>query len=71
VDPGYRGRGIATALKAAALAGAADAGVDLAESRSANPALWRVNTKLGFTMHDAEVRLIRRLTIARQPPDCR
>jgi len=59
VDPRDRGRGVATALKAAALAWAARAGFVRAESRSANPALLRVNAKLGLEMHDAEVRLVR------------
>jgi GNAT superfamily N-acetyltransferase len=57
--PDYRGRGIATALKATALAAAARAGFEQAQSRSANPALLRVNTKLGFAIHEAEVRLAR------------
>jgi len=59
VDPGHRGRGVATALKAAALAWAARAGFMRAESRSANPALLRVNAKLGLEIQDAEVRLVR------------
>ena len=59
VDPGYRGRGIATALKATALAWATRTGFLRVESRSASPALQRVNAKLGFEIHDAEVRLVR------------
>jgi GNAT superfamily N-acetyltransferase len=60
VDPSYRGRGIATVLKATTLAWAARTGFLRVESRSASPALQRVNEKLGLGFQAAEVRLVRR-----------
>jgi GNAT superfamily N-acetyltransferase len=61
VRPEYRGRGVATALKVIALAHAQEQGWRTAVTRSASPAMIRVNEKLGFQRGRAEVRLVRRL----------
>jgi GNAT superfamily N-acetyltransferase len=61
VSPEYRGRGVATALKVLALTHARHQGWRTAATRSANPAMIRVNEKLGFQRGRAEVRLVRRL----------
>jgi GNAT superfamily N-acetyltransferase len=59
VRPEYRGRHIATALKVACLAAARQRGFGSAVTRSANPAMVRVNEKLGFQRGPVEVRLVR------------
>ena len=61
VRPEYRGRGVATALKALALTHARRNGWRTAVTRSASPAMIRVNEKLGFQRGRAEVRLVRKL----------
>ncbi|MGH9767222.1 MAG: GNAT family N-acetyltransferase, partial [Blastocatellia bacterium] len=61
VRPEYRGRGVATALKVLALTHARQQGWRTAATRSASPAMIRVNEKLGFQRGRAEVRLVRRL----------
>jgi GNAT superfamily N-acetyltransferase len=61
VRPEYRGRGVATALKVLALTHARQQGWRTAIAHSANPAMIRVNEKLGFQRGRAEVRLVRRL----------
>jgi mycothiol synthase len=61
VRPEYRGRGVATALKVLALTHARQQGWRTAVTRSASPAMIRVNEKLGFQRGRAEVRLVRRL----------
>jgi mycothiol synthase len=61
VRPEYRGRGVATALKVLALTHARQQGWRAACTRSASPAMIRVNEKLGFQRGRAEVRLVRRL----------
>src|SRR5262245_32663907 len=61
VRPEYRGRGVATALKVLALTHARQQGWRTVISRSANPAMIRVNEKFGFQRGRAEVRLVRRL----------
>jgi GNAT superfamily N-acetyltransferase len=61
VRPEYRGRGVATALKVLALTHARQQGWRTAVTRSASPAMIRVNEKLGFHRGRAEVRLVRRL----------
>ncbi|HEX8694113.1 MAG TPA: GNAT family N-acetyltransferase [Longimicrobium sp.] len=58
VHPAYRGRGLATALKYLGLAEARRQGYTVAVSQSANPAMVRVNEKLGFRRDRAEVRLV-------------
>jgi mycothiol synthase len=61
VRPEYRGRGVATALKTLALTHARQQGWRTAVTRSASPAMIRVNEKLGFQRGRAEVRLVRKL----------
>jgi GNAT superfamily N-acetyltransferase len=61
VRPEYRGRGVATALKVLALTHAQQQGWRAASTRSASPAMIRVNEKLGFQRGRAEVRLVRKL----------
>src|SRR5215468_4125768 len=61
VRPEYRGRGMATALKVLALTHARQQGWRTAVTRSASPAMIRVNEKLGFQRGRAEVRLVRKL----------
>jgi GNAT superfamily N-acetyltransferase len=61
VRPEYRGRGVATALKALALTHAQQQGWRTAVTRSASPAMIRVNERLGFQRGRAEVRLVRKL----------
>src|SRR5262249_28646970 len=61
VRPEYRGRGVATALKVLALTHAQRQGWGTAATRSASPAMSRVNEKTGFQRGRAEVRLVRRL----------
>lgn len=62
VDPEYRGLGVATYLKACDLKRLMDAGVSYFESSSANPAMLRVNEKLGYRLNGlAEIRLAKRL----------
>jgi len=60
VRPEYRGRGVATALKVLALIHAQRQGWRMAVTRSASPAMIRVNEKLGFSRGRAEVRLVRK-----------
>ena len=60
VRPEFRGRGLATALKVIALTHAQQQGWQTATTRSANPAMIRVNEKLGFQRGHAEVRLVRK-----------
>jgi mycothiol synthase len=61
VRPEYRCRGVATALKVLALTHARQQGWLTAVTRSASPAMIRVNEKLGFQRGRAEVRLVRKL----------
>jgi GNAT superfamily N-acetyltransferase len=64
VDPAFRGQGIATALKGQAVSSARDHGVATLSSNTGNPAMVRVNERLGFRLVSTEVRLVRTL----QPP---
>jgi GNAT superfamily N-acetyltransferase len=57
----YRNRHLATALKVCCLSYAKEHGYTVAMSRSANPAMIRVNENLGFERQKAEVRLLKRL----------
>jgi GNAT superfamily N-acetyltransferase len=58
VHPDYRGRGVATYMKALDLKRLIDDRVDYFESSSANPAMLKVNEKLGYRPNGlAEVRL--------------
>jgi GNAT superfamily N-acetyltransferase len=61
VRPEYSGRHIATVLKQACLAVARQRGYVTAVTRSANPAMVRVNEKVGFQRGAVEVRLVKPL----------
>lgn len=62
VHPDYRGLGLATYLKAYDLRRLIDAGIEYFESSSANPAMLRINHKLGYWFNGlAEIRLAKRL----------
>ncbi len=62
VDPRYRGRGIATYLKAYDIKRCVEAGHEYFESSSANPAMLRVNEKLGYRFNGlTEIRLLKYL----------
>jgi len=62
VHPGYRGRGVATYLKACDLKMQIAGGVKYIESSSANPAMIRVNQKLGYKLNGlTEIRLVKAL----------
>jgi GNAT superfamily N-acetyltransferase len=61
VRPALRGRGIATALKARAIIAARDSGLPTLFSTTGNPAMLKVNERLGFRVTTTEVRLVRRL----------
>jgi GNAT superfamily N-acetyltransferase len=62
VHPHYRGRGVATYLKAVAIQACIAAGQKYFESASANAAMHRVNEKLGYRFNAlTEIRLLKRL----------
>jgi GNAT superfamily N-acetyltransferase len=61
VRPALRGRGIATALKARVIAAARERGVMTLHSTSGNPAMLKVNERLGYRRTTTEIRLVRRL----------
>jgi GNAT superfamily N-acetyltransferase len=61
VRPALRGRGIATALKARAIAAARERGPARLYSTTGNPAMLKVNERLGYRITTTEVRLVRRL----------
>jgi GNAT superfamily N-acetyltransferase len=62
VHPRYRGRGIATYLKAYDLKRCIDDGQEHFESSSANPAMLKVNQRLGYKYNGlTEVRLVKYL----------
>lgn len=62
VHSNYRGRGIATYLKAYDIRKCIDDGQEYFESASANPAMIRVNEKLGYKLNGlTEVRLVKYL----------
>jgi GNAT superfamily N-acetyltransferase len=59
VHPAHRGRGVATALKARAVADAKRRGRRSVDSCTAQPAMLAVNEKLGYVRDRAEVRLLK------------
>ena len=60
VHPDYRGRGLATYLKAVNLHARIADGVPEIESATANPAMIRVNEKLGYRLNGlSEIRLVK------------
>ena len=61
VRPAERNRGVATALKVRAIARARERGERTMETATGNPAMVRVNEKLGFRHTSTEVRLVMRL----------
>ena len=61
VRPALRGRGIATALKIREVAAAQKRGVLTLEGATGNPAMLKVNERLGYRRTSTEVRLVRPL----------
>ena len=61
VDPAFRGQGIATALKLRAVSSARDFGLVTLHTSSGNPAMLRINQRLGFRSVSTEIRLVRTL----------
>jgi GNAT superfamily N-acetyltransferase len=61
VRPELRGRGIATAMKLRVIAAARESGVTTLRSSTGNPAMVKVNERLGYSRTTTEVRLVRRL----------
>jgi GNAT superfamily N-acetyltransferase len=61
VRPDFRGQGIATALKVRAITDARDRGVTTVRTLTGNPAMLRVNERLGFRTTSTEIRLIQTL----------
>lgn len=57
VHPEYRGRGIATGLKALVLLEAKERGETTAFTCTANPSMMSINERLGYTCESVEVRL--------------
>jgi GNAT superfamily N-acetyltransferase len=61
VDPAFRRRGIATALKYRAVLSARECGVTTLSGSSGNAAMLRANERLGFRLTSTEVRLVKTL----------
>lgn len=61
VRPACRNQGIATALKVRAIASARERNREMIHTSSGNPAMVRVNEKLGFRRVSTEVRLVKSL----------
>lgn len=61
VHPGFRGRGIATALKVRAISYARDNGVSTLSTSSGSPAMLHINERLGFRRTSTEIRLVKPL----------
>ena len=61
VRPSLRGRGIATALKVREVAAAQERGVLTLNGATGNPAMLKVNQRLGYRRTSSEVRLVRPL----------
>jgi len=61
VRPALRGQGIATALKVRVIAEVRERGLKTLYSTTANPAMLKVNERLGYRLTTTEVRLVRRL----------
>ncbi len=61
VRPAFRGQGIATALKVRTITDARDRGVATLRTSTGNPAMLRVNERLGFRTTSTEIRLIQTL----------
>jgi GNAT superfamily N-acetyltransferase len=67
VRPALRGRGIATALKVRVVAAARARGVSTLVSSSGNPAMLRVNERLGYRRTTTEIRLAKPLAVDERP----
>jgi GNAT superfamily N-acetyltransferase len=61
VHPAFRGRGLATALKARLALHACEIGRTLLETSTGHPAMLRANETIGFRRTYTEVRLVRRI----------
>jgi GNAT superfamily N-acetyltransferase len=61
VRPALRGRGIATALKLRVIADVRERGVTTLHTSTGNPAMLKVNERLGYRRITTEVRLVRQL----------
>jgi GNAT superfamily N-acetyltransferase len=61
VRPALRGRGIATALKVREVAAARERGVLTLDGATGNPAMLKVNERLGYQRTNTEIRLVRPL----------
>ena len=66
VRPELRGRGIATALKARVIAEVRERGLATLYSTTGNPAMLKVNERLGYRITTTEVRLVRLVRRLRQ-----
>ena len=64
VHPEYRGRGIATLLKAVSVADARSRGLRGQITSTASPAMQRVLAKLGYSRIWSEVRLLREIVVS-------
>lgn len=67
VRPSLRGRGIATALKVRVISAARQRGESILRSSSGNPAMLKVNERLGYRRTTTEVRLVRPLVVSERP----
>src|SRR5262249_56374644 len=67
VRPSLRGRGIATALKVRVISDARQRGESIMRSSSGNPAMLKVNQRLGYPLTTTEARLVRALTVSENP----
>jgi GNAT superfamily N-acetyltransferase len=67
VRPSLRGLGIATALKVRVIVAARQQGITTLRSASGNPAMLKVNERLGYRRTTTEVRLVRPLVGAVSP----
>ncbi|MGH2461058.1 MAG: GNAT family N-acetyltransferase [Chloroflexota bacterium] len=63
VHPNYRGRGVATALKARAVVDARERGIETLFTCTANPAMRRINEKMGYRHVRSEIRLVRPIPV--------
>jgi GNAT superfamily N-acetyltransferase len=66
VRPSVRNRGIATALKVRVVIAARQRGLATLPSATGNPAMLKVNERLGYRRTGTEVRLVRPLTATRR-----
>jgi GNAT superfamily N-acetyltransferase len=66
VRPSVRGRGIATALKVRVVTAARQRGLSTLRSASGNPAMLKVNERLGYQRTSTEIRLVRPLVALRR-----